>query len=122
MNKTLNFDRFLAEKNNETIEVTIYGSTYKVPARIPAIVPVMMARSEDTPDAAVSMKLIFKAADALLGADVVTEICSKGLAVDDLAQLVKNLFDLINGAADDTEQELTDEDSRRAADGGKKKA
>lgn len=123
MKRTLDFDKFMQEKQGDTIEVKLYGKTYTVKAEIPAMVPILMARSEEAADQQVQFKLVFKAADAMLGTQAVNEICDKGISTNDLAKLVKMLFDMINGVDEDEEtEELTDEDSRKAIGGKRKKA
>lgn len=117
MSKTLDFDKFLSEKNKETLDVTVFGKVYRVPMMIPAIVPVMMARSEENLDQNESTKMVYRAADALFGADAVNEMCAKGMAGKDMAELVQSVFNIINGKEeeDDEAQELSDEDSHVAA-------
>lgn len=114
MGKVLDFDLFMQENRQDTIDVTVYGETYKVPMAIPAIVPVLMARAEMNDDANVSMKMILTAADSMFGAENVDKMCSKGMTAQQLAQLIEKLFQMINGKdeEDDEVQELTDEDSR----------
>lgn len=117
MSKTLDFDKFLSEKNKETLDVTVFGKVYRVPLMIPAIVPVMMARSEENLDQNESTKMVYRAADALFGEDAVNEMCAKGMAGKDMAELVQSVFNIINGKEeeDDEAQELSDEDSHVAA-------
>ena len=121
MSKVLNFDQFMSEKKQETIAVTVYGKEYVVPAQVPAIVPVMMARAERTKNPVDNTRMTMYAADALLGNDTVNELCDKGMSGQDLANLVTLLFQKINGPDDEEEEEeeLTDEDSRTPVAGGK---
>lgn len=122
-NKVLNFDQFISEHSKAKVEVTVFGKVYKVPCEIPAIVPVMMARAEQGSDVAMSSQMIIKAADSLFGADVVNEFCDKGMTAPMLAELVRRMFDVINGKTDEAEdeaEELSDEDSRVASSSRKK--
>lgn len=121
MSLTLNFDKFMSENKREEIDVTVFGKVYKVPAAVPAIVPVMMARAELAGDAQESTKMIMRAADIMFGGDAVDEMCRNGMSAPDLAGLVQMLFAKINGQDPDEDEaeELTDEDSRKAAPGGK---
>lgn len=118
MKKTLEFDRFLTEKNRETLTVTVYGKAYEVPARVPAIAPLMMARAEKLADQSsrndAYARMIFGAADALFGEASMNEICSHGMSVDELSLLVQKTFGLINGTEEEEEEvvEIGDEDSR----------
>ena len=121
MSKVLNFDQFMSEKKQETIQVTVFGKEYEVPAQVPAIVPVMMARAERTKNPVDNTRMIMLAADALLGNETVNELCAKGMGSPDLVSLVTMLFQKINGPDDeeDEAEELTDEDSRTPVSGGK---
>ena len=123
MGKVLDFDLFMQENSRETIDVTVYGDTYKVPMEIPAIVPVLMARAEMDNDASVSMKMILTAADSMFGAENVDKMCKKGMSAKSLAQLIEKLFQIINGKddGDDEEQEITDEDGHVQTNSNKPK-
>ena len=116
--KILNFDKFISEKTADTIELTIFGNTFEIPAVIPAIVPVMMARAEDDP--ATGTKMIMRAADIMFGKDRVNDMCEKGMTAGELADLVQRVFLMINGNdEDDDSEELSDEDEYKPADGDK---
>ena len=122
MKKVLNFDKFISEKENETIEVTVYGRKYFIPAKIPAIVPVMMARAEDDP--AAGTRMVMKAADVLFGQKAVNQMCENGMSATELADLVQRVFVLINGDdsdEDEDSEEYSDEDSRKTVGGSKGK-
>lgn len=116
--KVLNFDLFMSEMQQETVSVVVHGKTYEVPAKIPAIVPLTMARAEKLADQssrnAAYANAIFTAADALFGEKQMNAICAQGLSVDQLSALVQKTFNLINGVEEDDGEaaELTDEDSR----------
>lgn len=113
MGKVIDFDRFIREKNEETVTVKVLGEEIQVKAEIPAIVPVMMARAENANDPAMQTRMLMKAADFMLGAENVDMLCNKGLGGKELALLMEQLFAAINGDDEDDEvQELTDEDSR----------
>lgn len=115
MKKVLDFDQFMAERNRETIEVKVFGKTYTVRKEIPALVPVMMARAEESTDSTLSGRMILRAADGWFGKEVVNEFCDMGMTTAELSNLVTQLFRAINGTDDDDEdavEEYTDEDSR----------
>ena len=123
MGKVLNFDKFIQEKNSETIKVTVYGKEYEVLSRIPASVPIMMARAENEEDGALATKLVMKAADAMFGKEAIDEFCDKGMSASELSTMVKQLFDMINGKetdADDESEELSDESGKKRVDNEKK--
>lgn len=117
MSKVLNFDKFIQEKNKETIDVTVFGKVYTVKAEVPAIVPVMMARAESESDQQAATKAIIRAADSMFGTKAIDEMCANGISSTALSELVQKLFLMINGAdaTDDESEELDDSDSRVAA-------
>ena len=112
--KVLDFDQFMAERAKETIDVKVYGKTYKIAKEIPALVPIMMARSEEDEDASLSGQMILRAADGWFGKEVVDEFCKNGMTTNELSNLVTQLFRAINGDSedDDDAEEYSDEDSR----------
>jgi len=113
--KILNFDRYLSESRRDTIAVTVLDREYVIPCAIPAIVPVMMARSEATSDAVMKTNMIFKAGDALFGESNINQMCKDGISADDLAHLVNMIFKTIQGEdpEEDLSQELDDESGYR---------
>ena len=116
MKKVLIVDQFMQEKNNDVIEVTVLGHTYEVPAEIPAIVPVMMARAENSTDQQHATKMVMRAADAMFGTKAVDEMCANGISASSLVTLMEQLFQKINSPVDDENddsEEYTDEDSRK---------
>ena len=112
--KVLDFDQFMSERAKETIDVKVYGKTYKIAKEIPALVPIMMARSEEDEDASLSGQMILRAADGWFGKEVVDEFCKNGMTTNELSNLVTQLFRAINGDSedDDDAEEYSDEDSR----------
>lgn len=113
MKKVIEFDKFIQEKNAETITVKAFGEEIQVKAEIPAIVPVMLARAENENDLVTQAKITMKAADIMLGKEMVDKLCEKGIGSKELASLIEKLFSEINGTDDDEEgQELSDEESR----------
>lgn len=113
--KVLDFDRFMEERAKETIDVKVYGKTYKIAKEIPALVPIMMARSEEDENATLSGQMILRAADGWFGKETVDEFCRHGMTTTEISNLVTQLFRAINGTADeedDDAEEYSDEDSR----------
>lgn len=111
--RTLNFDNFMNEKEQEPIMVTVYGKEYPVKPQIPAIVMVTLARCNDNGISEFeATKMMLKAGDALFGCDAVSEFCAKGMQSDQLISLIKMVFETISGKdVDGDDVELTDEDS-----------
>lgn len=112
---TLNFDKFMQERNKEVIKVTVFGKEYDVLKKIPAIVPVLMARAEATNDKQLATKMVMRAADTMFTPSTVDEFCNNRMCAEDLADLVQRIFNIINGAEEEDEtEEYTDEDSRKS--------
>lgn len=123
-NRTLNFDNFMTEKKQEPIKVTVFGKEYDVKPEIPAIVIVTLARTNETSlSESETAMMILNAGDEMFGKDTINEFCAKGMRADQLVNLIKMVFDLINGkdVDGDTVEELDDESGMVAAGGKGKK-
>ena len=112
-NRTLNFDNFMTEKKQEPIMVTVFGKEYPVKPEIPAIVMVTLARTNDANISEFeATKMLLNDGDVLFGKEAISEFCAKGMQSDQLINLIKMVFETINGKdvdGDDVE-ELSDED------------
>lgn len=110
--RTLNFDNFMMEKKEDPIEVTVFGEVYRVKPEIPAIVPVMMARSNDELSDSDASRMVLRAGDIMFGRENIEKFCEKGMSVNDLGMLIRKVFDTINGTSldDDDTETLTDDD------------
>lgn len=123
-NRTLNFDNFMAEKNAEMIEVTVYGKKYKVKRQIPAIVPIMMARANEGTERSEVMLSILRAGDIMFGKDAIDTFCEKGMSSDMLAELIQQTFNLISSEdvdGDDMDEASYDDESDKVVKGKKAK-
>lgn len=122
-NRTLNFDNFMSEKNKEYIEVTVYGKKYRVKREIPAIMPIMMARANESTKREEVMLSILRAGDIMFGKDAIDEFCEKGMSSNDLAELIQQTFNMISSEdvdGDDMSETFEEESDKVVA--GKKKA
>lgn len=120
--RTLNFDNFMVEQKQEPIVVTVYGEDYKVKPQIPAIVMVTLARAEtESMGNQEAVQMIFRAGDAMFGAETINKFCAKGMEAGQLLDLIKRLFDVINGkGVDDDEEEMDDEGGMASGSKAKK--
>lgn len=121
--RTLNFDNFMEEKTQEPIMVTVFGKEYPVKPKIPAIVMVNLARTNDSTisdsDAA---RIMLKAGDQLFGEEAMNEFCAKGMDADQIINLIKMVFEVINGKdIDGDDVEELDDESGMVATGEKAK-
>lgn len=91
MDKMLDFDRFLAEKRQETLTVRVYGQDYRIKKEIPALVPVLLARQAEE-NAEEKGKVLLQAGDLIFGQDVIDGFCRKGMSAEKLAELVEQVF------------------------------
>lgn len=123
-NRTLNFDNFMVEKKQEPVLVTVFGKEYPVKPEIPAIVMVTLARSNDKNISEFeATQMMIRAGDALFGKSVMNEFCDKGMQASQLIDLIKMVFEVINGKdidGDDVE-EISDEDGMVATKSEAKK-
>ena len=122
-NRVLDFDNFMAEKNEEPIVVRVYGEEYKVKPEIPAIVPVMMARSNEEMSETDASRMVLRAGDILFGKKAIDHFCEMGMSVENLGSLIRTVFDRINGKGidDDDSETISDEDGMVAAGSKAKK-
>ena len=120
--RILNFDNFMAEKDEEPIIVRVYGEEYKVRPEIPAIVPVMMARSNEEMSEGDASRMVLRAGDILFGEENINKFCKKGMSIENLGSLIRQVFDMINGKSvdDDDAETLSDEDGMVAQNQAKK--
>lgn len=120
--RILNFDNFMAEKDEEPIIVRVYGEEYKVKPEIPAIVPVMMARSNEEMSEGDASRMVLRAGDILFGEDNINKFCKNGMSIENLGSLIRQVFDMINGKSvdDDDAETLSDEDGMVAQNQAKK--
>ena len=91
MDKVLDFDRFLAEKRQETLTVRVYGQDYRIKKEIPALVPVLLARQAEE-DAEEKGKVLLQAGDLMFGREAIDSFCRKGMSAEKLAELVEQVF------------------------------
>ena len=96
MDKVLDFDRFLAEKQEETLTVRVYGKDYRVKKEIPALVPVLLARHAED-DAQEKGKALLQAGDLMFGREAIDGFCRRGMSAEKLAALVEQVFARILG-------------------------
>ncbi len=120
--RILNFDNFMAEKDEEPIIVRVYGEEYKVKPEIPAIVPVMMARSNEEMSEGDASRMVLRAGDILFGEENINKFCKNGMSIENLGSLIRQVFDMINGKSvdDDDAETLSDEDGMVAQNQAKK--
>lgn len=109
--KFKNFDAFISEMKCETIPFEIFGKTYHIKKRVPAVIVLEMAKHEDSDS--LPNSLVFKAANQIFGEKILAELCKHpDFTVEVLSEMIKWAFSAINGAADEEEmQEITEEDS-----------
>lgn len=105
-----NFDAFISEMNRETVSFTIFGKTYEIEKRMPAVIPLELSKYDD--DDGIPSKVLFKAANNIFGKKILDELCVNPLFTTDvLAELVKWAFEAINGGGDSEPEEITEDDA-----------
>lgn len=111
--KTLNFDRFLSEKKNEYITVTVMGKEYKVRNEVPAIVPIMIARAGEDENASTVGLAMMRAGDVMFGKEAIDEMCNNGISTTELGMLIRQVFGMVSGQDIDGDDTETLDDSSR---------
>lgn len=122
MGNMLDFDRFLAEKREEYVTVTVYGRRFRVKKAVPALLPLTLARAGENGREALG-KALLQAGDALFGREAMDGFCRAGMAADSLTALVEQTLALILGGEEETDGDLlTDEGvtEKSRADAAKK--
>lgn len=122
-NKVLNFDQFMAEKNKDYIEVTVFGKTYKVKNDVPAIFPVKLARASESVNNGVVGSALMEAGEIMFGQDAVDEMCRNGISAKELGMLYIQVFNMVSGQnidAEDIDVETYEDDASKVVKAGGK--
>lgn len=109
--KFKSFDDFISEMKYETIPFEIFGKTYHIKKRIPAVLVLELAKHEDQD--VLSNNLVFKAANQIFGDEILADLCKHpDFTVNVLSEMIKWAFAAINGTDNPNEmREITEDDS-----------
>lgn len=119
-NKYLDFDRQFSEMKRETITVRLFGEDVTIPAQIPAIIPIELARYEAKSN--VPMPVLIRAANMLFGEKITEWAQRPDFTADMLGEIIVRVFGAINGTDEgDEEPEALTEDDMATAKTRKKK-
>ncbi len=100
MGRTLEFDRFMDEREKKTIDVRVFGKSWEAPASVPAWIPLTFARAER--DGMELGRVSLRAAELLLGDAFVRETAlHPEFSAEDLQALVGKLLQMILGGEED---------------------
>lgn len=111
--KARNFDAMIAEMNHETISFTMFGKTYEIEKRMPALIPLELSKYDD--DESIPAKVIMKAARNIFGRAILDELCAHPqFTTEVLNSLVSWAFTAINGGDEPDEPEAVTEDTVNA--------
>lgn len=116
MDEYLDFDRFMAEMEGETLKVKVYGTVYTVKREIPAILPLTLARAEGKGRADLG-RAVLNAAEMLFGSEAIDHFCSRGMSSRALSALVQHTLQRI--IREDRTETLDDDGGVPVYDGGK---
>lgn len=117
--KFIDFDRQFAQMQHDTITIQLFGKQYTVPAIIPAVVPLELARYDD--QKAVPTKVILRAARLIFGDALDEWATHPEFSSDMLGDVIKGVFKMINGDADGDAEEITEDDAGDAGENAGKK-
>ena len=118
----LDFDRFLSEKREACVTVTVFGKPYRVKREIPALLPLLLARAEADGQPAEMGKALLRTGDLLFGAENVDGFCRQGMTAEELTALVEQTLTLICGQNPGEDTETLEDDGSREQEGKKARA
>lgn len=109
MVKFHDFDKQFSEMKHETMSIHMFGKDYSFEAKIPAWVPLELSRQEEGEE--VSGLVMFKAARDIFGKETVAEWKKlPNFSMDMLSEVIKVVFQMINGTLEDEPQEVSEDD------------
>lgn len=103
------FDRQFAEMKRETYTMKVFGKEYTFPAVIPADIPLMMARYGDEKN--IPVREILNAARRMFGTALDEWRQHPEFGVDNLGDLLRAAFEIINGTDEPETEEITEDDA-----------
>lgn len=104
------FDKFVSEMKHDTLSFRIFGKTYKIAKRIPALLMLEISKYDD--GAAIPAKLLFRAAYQIFGEDTIRELGQHPeFTIEVLNELLSWAFAAINGSDDAGMEEVTEDDN-----------
>ncbi len=119
MEKYIDFDRFLQEKEEKTIRVRVYGEDVEVRSEIPMMVPMMLARASGGASGVMSEQeaglMVFRAADIMFGHKTVDRFCEQGMSTEELKELMGRIFAASQGGEEEEEGAAYDDETGRRA-------
>lgn len=108
MSRFHDFDAQFAEMRHETVEFRLFGKMYTIEKRMPAFVPLEMARMED--DDKLDNRMVFRAAVSIFGEKNLREWeKDPRFTVEVLGSMVKWAFEAINGKVEP--ESVTEDDT-----------
>lgn len=103
------FDQHMAAVNKEHLTLHLFGKDYTIPATMPAIVPLELARFDDGEP--VPPRAMVKIARVLFGDKTLDEWeMHRDFTVDLLGEVIKETFKLINGEEEDEPVAVSEDD------------
>ena len=104
------FDSFISEMKHETASFEMFGKTYEFEKRMPALIPLELARYDDEED--IPPNIMFRAAYVIFGKATIDDLCKHpGFDTEVLNELLKWAFVVINGKNTGEMVELTEDDT-----------
>lgn len=104
------FDSFISEMKHETASFEMFGKTYEFEKRMPATLPLELARYDD--EEGIPTRILAKSAYAIFGKATIDELCKHpDFDFKVLNELLKWAFDVINGKETAEVVELTEDDT-----------
>ena len=96
--KYIDFDEYRKEKENEPLIIKAYGKEYELPPspRLSIMEKLIELKNKEGKNATVPEEEMIAMIDALMGADARKELSEKGVEIDGLEWLLKNIWKKYN--------------------------
>lgn len=103
------FDSFISEMQHETVSFEMFGKTYEFEKRMPALVPLELAKYDT--DAVIPRAVLNRAALQIFGEKTLSDLCAHpAFTIDVLDELIRWAFQVINGIGETESIEVTEDD------------
>ena len=92
--KYIDFDQYRKEKKKEPLIIKAYGKEYELPPspRLSIMEKLIELKNKDGKDANIPEEEMIAMIDALMGEEARKELSEKGMGIDELEWLLKNIW------------------------------
>ena len=96
MTKYIDFDRYLAEKNNEEVIIKAFGRELKLPSepRASVVVTLKSMRDKEGDDADIPAGQVLEICEATIGKEEMNSLLEEGISIVDLEWLMAKIWEV----------------------------